>query len=374
MHRRPDPPLGAPNRETERLASAQRAARIVLGIALVLLGTWVVHRFLPALAWAGVLAIALWPFYRRLARHLPGGQEGILAPLLLTLLIGLVFTIPFVYVVIEGARELRVAIHFITEAQRSGVPAPSWLPQIPVLGHSLEDWWRANLSDPAAAQELLGRFNARSAAESARHYGAEVLHRLILFGFTLLTLFFLFHDGARFSNRLLRLSDRLLGPDGERIGRHVVQAILATVNGLVLVGLGEGALMGVAYVLAGLPHPVSSAALTGVLAVIPFGAPLAFGAAALYLAAMGSAVAGAAVFGFGLVVVFIADHFIRPVIIGGAARLPFLWVLLGILGGLETFGIIGLFLGPAIMAALISLWRDWTETDTVQTGGRSEHP
>ena len=72
----------------------------------------------------------------------------------------------------------------------------------------------------------------------------------------------------------------------------MVQAVLATVNGLVLVGLGEGALMGIAYILAGLPHPVSIAALTGVLAVIPFGAPLAFGAAALYLAAMGSTIAG----------------------------------------------------------------------------------
>ena len=71
--------------------------------------------------------------------------------------------------------------------------------------------------------------------------------------------------------------------------------------------------------------------------------------------------AGIAVFCFGLIVVFIADHAVRPVVIGGAARLPFLWVLLGILGGLESFGIIGLFLGPAIMAALISLWRDWTE-------------
>jgi predicted PurR-regulated permease PerM len=75
---------------------------------------------------------------------------------------------------------------------------------------------------------------------------------------------------------------------------------------------------------------------------------------------MGSTVAGVVVFCFGVVVVFAADHFIRPVIIGGAARLPFLWVLLGILGGLETFGIVGLFLGPAVMAALISLWRDWT--------------
>jgi predicted PurR-regulated permease PerM len=367
MHRRPDSRPAPPRLEAERLAYGQRAARIVLTIALVLLGTWVLHRFLPALAWAGVLAIALWPFYWRLARHLPGGQEGVLAPLLLTLLIGLVFTIPFVYVVIEGARELRVAVHFIAEAQHSGVPVPEWLPQMPLIGHPLEEWWRANLGNPAAAQELLGRFNARSAAESARHYGAEVVHRLILFGFTLLTLFFLFRHGARFNIRLLRLSDRLLGPHGERIGRHMVQAVLATVNGLVLVGLGEGALMGVAYILAGLPHPVSSAALTGVLAVIPFGAPLAFAAAALYLAAMGGTIAGTAVFCFGLIVVFVADHFVRPVIIGGAARLPFLWVLLGILGGLETFGIIGLFLGPAIMAALISLWRDWTDTDAAET-------
>jgi predicted PurR-regulated permease PerM len=88
----------------------------------------------------------------------------------------------------------------------------------------------------------------------------------------------------------------------------------------------------------------------------------------LYLAASGSTIAGAAVFCFGLVVVFVADHAIRPVIIGGAARLPFLWVLLGILGGLETFGIIGLFLGPAIMAALISLWRDWTEMPSAGGG------
>ena len=60
-------------------------------------------------------------------------------------------------------------------------------------------------------------------------------------------------------------------------------------------------------------------------------------------------------------VVFVADHFVRPVLIGGAIRLPFLWVLMGILGGLEAFGILGLFLGPAIMAALISLWREWTD-------------
>ena len=346
--------------ETERLAHSQRIARVALSIVLVLLGIWVLDRFLPALAWAGVLAVALWPFYRRIALPLAGHGERMLVPLLGTLLIGLVFIVPFIYVVIESTREVRIAAHFIGEAQRNGIPVPDWLRQFPLAGHTIEEWWRSNLADPNSAQELFGRFSARSVVDSARHYGVEIVHRLIIFGFTLLTLFFLFRDGALFSRQLLRLSDRLLGPDGERIGRHMVQAVLATVNGLVLVGLGEGAVMGIVYILAGLPHPVSIAALTGVLAVIPFGAPVAFGAAALYLAAMGSMAAGIAVFVTGLVVVFAADHFIRPVIIGGAARLPFLWVLLGILGGLESFGIIGLFLGPAIMAALISLWRDWT--------------
>lgn len=365
MDRNPDSALHPPSVAPEPSAYPQRIARAILTIALIVLGAWILHRFIAALVWAGVLAIALWPLYRRFARGFPGGKDAITAPLLITLLIGLVFTVPFVYVAIESAAEIRVVAHFLGEAQRNGIPVPEWVPQFPLAGHSLEAWWRANLSDPKAAHELLGHLDSRSLAASARLYGAAIVHGLLIFGFTLLTVFFLFRDGALFNRQLLRLSDRLLGPDGERIGRHMVQAVLATVNGLVLVGLGEGALMGIAYILAGLPHPVSIAALTGVLAVIPFGAPVAFGAATLYLLAMGSMAAGLGVFGFGLAVVFVADHFVRPVIIGGAARLPFLWVLLGIVGGLETFGIIGLFLGPAVMAALISLWRDWTELPAI---------
>jgi predicted PurR-regulated permease PerM len=342
--------------------TGQRIARMVLAAALVLLGLWILHRYLAALAWAAVLAIALWPLYRRLVSALGGHGQRILAPLILTLSIGLVFIVPFVYAAVEVARETHVFVQYLVDARHNGIPIPEWVPQLPGIGLPLEEWWRSNLSDPKAAEELLGRIYARVPAESAREVGGEIIHRLILFAFTLLTLFFLFRDGTALSGRLIELSDRLLGAQGERIGRHMIQAVLGTVNGLVLVGLGEGVLLGLAYIIAGLPHPVSIAVLTGILAVIPFGAPVVFGAAALYLAAAGStAAAAAAVFGFGVAVVFVADHFVRPVLIGGAVRLPFLWVLLGILGGLETFGILGLFLGPAVMAALISLWREWTE-------------
>jgi predicted PurR-regulated permease PerM len=345
--------------------TAQRIARMVLAAALILLGLWILHRYLAALAWAAVLAIALWPLYRRLVNALGEHGQRVLVPLILTLSVGLVFIVPFVYAAVEVARETQVFVQYLVDARHNGIPVPEWVSQLPGIGYPLEEWWRSNLSDPKAAEELLGRIYARVPAESAREVGGEIIHRLILFAFTLLTLFFLFRDGEALSRRLIALSDRLLGPQGERIGLHMIQAVLGTVNGLVLVGLGEGVLLGIAYILAGLPHPVSIAVLTGILAVIPFGAPVVFGAAALYLAAVGSTAAAAAVFGFGFAVVFVADHFVRPVLIGGAVRLPFLWVLLGILGGLETFGILGLFLGPAIMAALISLWREWTDAAPV---------
>jgi predicted PurR-regulated permease PerM len=69
-------------------------------------------------------------------------------------------------------------------------------------------------------------------------------------------------------------------------------------------------------------------------------------------------------FVFASVVVFVADHFVRPALIGASTRLPFLWVLLGIFGGLETFGLIGLFVGPAIMAAVIAIWREGAKPAT----------
>ena len=97
------------------------------------------------------------------------------------------------------------------------------------------------------------------------------------------------------------------------------------------------------------------------LATVPFGAPLVFVACALVLVVQFKTTAAIALLVFGSLVVFVADHFVRPILIGSSTRLPFLWVLLGIFGGLETFGLIGLFLGPAIMSVLIAMWREAAE-------------
>ena len=330
----------------------------MLAAALTLIGLWILRYFLPAIAWAVVLAIALWPLYGRLQQAF--GKAWPAALLLLTLTVGIVFIAPLVLLGIAVARETHFVVELIIAARRTGIVVPDWVAQLPLVGTTVADWWRDNLSDPITAEALFGRLN-RMVAESAREYGGEVLHRLVIFLFTLLTLFFLFRDGSTLLSDLRALSDRTIGLRGERIGRHMVDAVHGTVVGLVLVGLAEGVVLGVVYIAVGLPYPASVGAVTGVLAVIPFGAPIIYTLAALYLLTIGKTLGATVIFVAGNIVVFVADHVIRPVLIGGSARLPFIWVLFGLLGGLETMGVIGLFLGPAIMAALIALWREWTE-------------
>jgi predicted PurR-regulated permease PerM len=191
-----------------------------------------------------------------------------------------------------------------------------------------------------------------------RHLGHELITRLIILGFTLLSVLFVYRDGPRIIEQARNAADRVLGPPAHRFAAEAIAAVRATVNGLVLVGLAEGAVLGVAYVVAGLSHPLLLAFATGILAAVPFGAPLVYIVACLILLSQSRAIAAAVLFVFATLVIFAADHFVRPALIGMSTRLPFLWILLGIFGGLETFGLLGLFLGPAILAVVLAIWRE----------------
>jgi len=106
--------------------------------------------------------------------------------------------------------------------------------------------------------------------------------------------------------------------------------------------------------------------------MVPFVVTFVFAGVGILLVVQGSVGAAIAIVAIGTVLVLVADHFIRPALIGGATRLPFLWVLFGILGGVETWGIVGLFVGPALMAALILLWREFTEAPSEQGTGLAQ--
>lgn len=341
---------------------AQRIARIVLALVLIGLGLWTLQEFMAALAWAGILAIAFWPSYQRARRRWPPGHHNILLPAMFTLGIALVFVLPIVLTGIQAGREARTVIAWIESARHDGIPVPDSIAHLPFFAGQVRQWWQENLSDPAAAADLLLRLKNPEYMLAGRQVGIAILHRVVIFGFCLLTVFFLFKDGDVLAIQLRHASARAFGPGGERIGRQTIASIHGTVNGLVLVGLAEGLLLYMVYLVTDVPHPALLGAATAVGAMIPFGAPLIFGVAALLALAQGSMTGAIVIVAVGAVITFIADHFVRPILIGNATRLPFIWVLFGILGGVTTWGLLGLFLGPAIMSALILLWREWTET------------
>jgi predicted PurR-regulated permease PerM len=338
----------------------QRVSRIVVTAVLAGFAVFVLWDFLPSLIWATVFAIATWPLYSRFVRLVHGTTEhGTGAPLVFTLVIGALFLVPLVVIAVALGREVLFVARWIPTLAQTGLPVPDWLGDVPFAGHYLTQWWQQNLADPGDTSVLLGRFDRSVLIEWTRTLGTQLVRRSTVLIFTLLTLFFLYRDGVRIVRQLEAVALRLVGPSGRDVGVHMAQAVRGTVNGLVLVGLAEGAVLGIAYVAFGLPHPALFGGFTGIFAMIPFGAPVVFCIAALILVPQSGVVSALVLLGIGFFVVFVADHFVRPALIGGAVKLPFLWVLLGILGGLEAFGLLGLFLGPAIMAAAIALWREW---------------
>jgi predicted PurR-regulated permease PerM len=341
----------------------RQTAIIVLVLVLTGLGLYTLRPFLSALVWASIFAIALGPLYRRAIRRFGTGRHNLLMPSVFTLGVALLFIAPLTLVGLQMAHETHNATEWLRDIETNGLPEPDAVKSLPFMQGTVEEWWKQNLADPNHARQLVQRLTRGHAADVSRMIVVQLARRLTLFAFTLLTLFFLFRNGEAVTKQIRRAAVRLFGPGGERVGLRMVESVHGTVDGLVLVGLGVGALLGVVYIFAGVPQPVLFGMVTAVAAMIPLAAPVVFTLAALLLVVQGSVAWGIAVFATGVITTFIADHFIRPALIGGTVKLPFLWVLLGILGGVESWGLIGLFLGPAVMSALISLWREWTHEE-----------
>jgi predicted PurR-regulated permease PerM len=332
----------------------------LLTFALILLALWIAGDFVTPVGWAAIIAIATWPVYAPFASHLSERRRPILAPLLFTVLVGLLLFAPIALATQQIAQQSEMIFSLMTQARDQGMPVPSSIGQFPIAADFLQQWWRDNLTEPRAAAGWFDRFNAQAAADWIKALGGQLLHRTFMFLISLLALFVILRNAEWLAARTLETAERVFGDPAERLAQKMVGAVRGSVNGTVVVAILEGILIGIAYAIAGVPYWALFALLTTAFAMLPFGAWIAFTVAALtLLLSGGSVLAAALVFGWGAFVMLVGDHFIWPTLVGGAARLPFLFALIGIFGGLQTFGLIGLFVGPVIMAALLTVWREW---------------
>ncbi|MCW5941590.1 MAG: AI-2E family transporter [Fimbriimonadaceae bacterium] len=326
----------------------------ILGFVLVALGVWVLVPFLPALLGAIVLSVLLYPLHARLKRRMPEGGAAILTTLLAIVLIlipigiaGLVLYAQAANVIAElersqpsGQGHLTVD-SLVTMADTNLAPV---LKNLGVSNFSVSAWFSENRRTIA---ENLARTGGRYALQSATSVISVVI--------ALLTMFFLLRDGHRLRRPALELIP-LPKDQGERILERLGDTIRAVFVGVVLVGLVQGSLAGLAYWVAGVQNPFVWFVATTVLCMVPLlGSPIVYIPLSLALIGSGKLWNGVGLLLFGLLVVSQIDNVLRPFIIGMRVSLHPMAIFFALLGGLLAFGPVGIMAGPMLLTALLAL-------------------
>ncbi|MEP6701481.1 MAG: AI-2E family transporter [Betaproteobacteria bacterium] len=345
---------------------ANRIGATALAVVVLISAAFILQHFLLSIAWAGVLAIATWPIYVRWEKRFGRARAAVLS----TAVVAICTIVPLAWLSTIAVHEVHAFVAWLKVVDQTGFAFPdafSKLPQVIVV--PLREWWNDTLAVPNGPSDWLRPEVVRHLAGSStifRGVALNAIHRIAALAFALVMLFFMFRDGLGFGNALLRFIRQTCGDAWSKRVAETPRVVRATVDGLVVVGIGVGVLIGIAGWIVGFPSPALLAAATAAAATIPFAAPIVFGGAALWLAGTGAVIPALIFLAWSAAVMFVADHFVRPKIIGDGARLPFWAVLFGVLGGVEVFGLIGLFLGPAAMALLAQWWRaeasDWSAT------------
>jgi Ca2+-transporting ATPase len=243
-------------------------------------------------------------------------------------------------------------------------PLPDFIEQIPWLGEYLQDFSNNLMSDPSGLIAQLAQWSKQGLRQLAGFVGGIGSYTLKT-GVLLVTVFFCYRDGYRMLSQLHRGVIRFLGDRRDVYLQAIGETTKAVVYGFVLAAMVQGFLAGIGYAVAGVQAPVLLGATTALLALVPMGATLIWVPVGISLLLGGSTLEGLGLLLWGTLVVSTVDNVIRPIVISGASQIPFLVVMFGVLGGLAAFGLIGIFLGPIVLAVLLAVWQAWLAQQTV---------
>jgi predicted PurR-regulated permease PerM len=329
---------------------------VTLLTGLVVLGFRVMEPFIIPVVWAAILAFVTWPAYERVLRACRG--RAVIASLLLTVAVSVAVIAPIAWLALVLRIELVRAWHDTQDLLAGGLQLPPAILKLPWIGEQLRELAARASQDPHVLGLELRNVADHSFNQIVRLVGG-IGREAAKMALTAVSLFFVYKDGQRVSGQLVDALGQVLGPRVDSYRRSIEQTVKAVVYGLALAALVQGILVGIGYWAAGVSAPVFLAALTTVAGLIPFAAPAIWGGVCVWLFIKGSTVAGVGLLVWGGIVMGWTDHFARPLLISREAEIPFLVVLFGVLGGLAAFGLVGLFVGPVILAVLLAIWREW---------------
>jgi predicted PurR-regulated permease PerM len=341
-----------PSRDVPRITLA------VLFIGLMIVASlWVLRPFVAAIVWAGTIVVATWPLMVALQSRL-GGRRW-LAVLVMTGIMLLLLVVPLalaIGTIVDYADDI---VGWAKVAMDTGVPSPpEWVGQVPLVGSRLLRRWQqlaATAHEELAAQAApYARTVVQWVAGKAGDFGALLVHFLL----TVLITAILYTTGETAASGVRRFARRLAGDRGDDSVVLAGQAIRAVALGVVVTALVQSAAAGIGLLIVGIPYAAVLTAIILILCIAQLGPFLVLVPVVGWLYWSGDAVWGTVLLVW-TVLVGALDNVLRPMLIKRGADLPLLLIFAGVIGGLISFGIIGLFVGPVILAVTYRLLEAW---------------
>ncbi|WP_213989648.1 AI-2E family transporter YdiK [Sodalis sp. dw_96] len=317
---------------------------------------WVVQPFILGFAWASMVVIATWPLLIRLQTLFWGRRS--LAVLAMTVLLLLLIVLPVSFLVSSLIDNSAPLLAWATQPNRLTLPTLHWLHDIPLVGHKLYAGWQAMISGGGSllmskVQPYIGQSATWLLAQVAQ-VGSFLIHCGLMILFSVL----LYIRGERVGMAVRHFAIRLGAERGDASVLLAAQAIRAVALGVVLTAIVQAVLGGIGLAVAGIPFATILTIVMFILCIAQLGPLLVLIPAMIWLYWSGETTWGTLLLVWSCVVATL-DNFLRPVFIRMGADLPILLVLCGVIGGLLAFGMIGLFIGPVVLAVSYRLCFAW---------------
>jgi predicted PurR-regulated permease PerM len=338
------------------LARTTLAVFFMVGLAAA--AVWILRPFVPAILWATMIAVALWPLMLRLQARLWAKRWASVTVMTAALL--LAFVIPFSLAVAVIVAQSGNIGEWAQSTRDIRLPLPPvWLEQVPLIGATIHTAWSEAVSAGAGALahrlEPYVQIIAGWLVTQVGSVGVLVVQFLL----TVVLSAILFARGENAAAAVLGFFRRLAGEHGENVVILAGRAIRGVALGVVVTALVQSVLGGIGLAVAGVPFPGLLTAVMFVLAVAQIGpAPVLIGALIWMYSTSDSTWAPTALLVWSLFVGAI-DNFLRPILIQRSGHLPLLMVFAGVIGGLLSFGVAGIFLGPVVLAVVYTLLKAW---------------
>lgn len=348
-----------------------RYSKLTMTVPVILLGLlfWlsyaVLQEFFIIVAWAVIIAYVMWPLYRRLRKTLKN-RSNLSAAVMTGFISALVFAILFGLVNLLQREILNLYQALVSSVWLTSGEVPESIKRIPWLSDYVQVYLDQFNSAEAGVKTQIVDWAKNSLGELAKFLG-NIGRNMMSLGFILVTLFFCFRDGQQVIAQLNHGLVRYLGQHQKTYFKAAGDTAQAVVYGIVLAAIGQGLIAGIGYLFAGAKAPVLFGVLTAVFALVPMGATLIWVPVSMSLVIAGDYWQGAGLMLWGIFAVSTVDNIIRPIVISGAGRIPFLVVMFGVFGGLQAFGFVGLFLGPIVLSVLLAVWQAWLKRSPIET-------